>query len=712
MANIPLKSIKFPGLDDTYTVPQVDADLDTTGAAADAKATGDALTELNERLGDIEGGQPYAPAIISESEEAYNHSDILKPQKISFIGNNYAFSTARYADKPNLFPDQDYRSAINSNGVTYEFIDQFTILSGTATANRGDPTYGSKVIEVIPSGSYKLYVYEDTGGSILSDNHAELYLYYHDSNNNYQLLLDRYITGDSVFAINIPVDISKITLRFTSLNGNVYDNYKAWAGLYQSDVSVVDTNEIVSDGTYDYEIGINDLSQINTMQHKSTITGVTDTKTYVDSLDVDISKELNYLTPEMFGAKGDNATDDSNAFLALLSDNRATSKKIYAFGTYYVASPIDIGNNKNIEINAIRYTGNDAAVVVSGRDCVIKINSITSAGIGIALRANGNSVRNNQITVRSITAACDGISLESISTPIYNNQITFSEIAAGGQNYYCITTMNQPIGSYITENTFRGGHCRNADYAFYGKGGNSKFENFYVEDSINGGFWFVNDGSASITNDRHWECCYYSAEPYIKITHDSTILSTGAEDQIFYQTTIAFPANKIDVSGVGKRYTETAKHNTNTGFGRIYAPLTTYVSDENIGTTAFFSTLAYLMGDAIIFTPFQNLIKTVNGDLDLRVLNSSATALPTEFDIAAENCKIYLHSSYCCIGYNKFVIRQTENYQATVYDWYTGNVIFDGASFGAGAFEIEAYTDGGLFWIDGTNQYWRARKIE
>ena len=55
MANIPLKTIKFPGLDDTYTVPQVDDDLDTAGAAADAKATGDALTEINERLDSLIG---------------------------------------------------------------------------------------------------------------------------------------------------------------------------------------------------------------------------------------------------------------------------------------------------------------------------------------------------------------------------------------------------------------------------------------------------------------------------------------------------------------------------------------------------------------------------------------------------------------------------------------------------------------------------------
>lgn len=50
MANKPLKSIKFPGLDDTYTVPQVDDTLSVTGAAADAKKTGDELSELNDRL--------------------------------------------------------------------------------------------------------------------------------------------------------------------------------------------------------------------------------------------------------------------------------------------------------------------------------------------------------------------------------------------------------------------------------------------------------------------------------------------------------------------------------------------------------------------------------------------------------------------------------------------------------------------------------------
>ena len=50
MANIPLSSIKFPGLTDTYTVPEVDANLATSGAAADAKKVGDELANVKADL--------------------------------------------------------------------------------------------------------------------------------------------------------------------------------------------------------------------------------------------------------------------------------------------------------------------------------------------------------------------------------------------------------------------------------------------------------------------------------------------------------------------------------------------------------------------------------------------------------------------------------------------------------------------------------------
>lgn len=56
MANVPLKSIKFPGLSDTYTVPQIDDILTEAGKAADAKKTGDELNDLKSAVDSIESG--------------------------------------------------------------------------------------------------------------------------------------------------------------------------------------------------------------------------------------------------------------------------------------------------------------------------------------------------------------------------------------------------------------------------------------------------------------------------------------------------------------------------------------------------------------------------------------------------------------------------------------------------------------------------------
>jgi len=50
MANIPFKSITFPGLSNKYTVPEISNDLMTAGKAADAKATGDALSALEDAV--------------------------------------------------------------------------------------------------------------------------------------------------------------------------------------------------------------------------------------------------------------------------------------------------------------------------------------------------------------------------------------------------------------------------------------------------------------------------------------------------------------------------------------------------------------------------------------------------------------------------------------------------------------------------------------
>ncbi len=53
MADKPLKSITFPDLPDRYTIPQIDANLETSGMAADAKATGDLKSAISERTSEL-----------------------------------------------------------------------------------------------------------------------------------------------------------------------------------------------------------------------------------------------------------------------------------------------------------------------------------------------------------------------------------------------------------------------------------------------------------------------------------------------------------------------------------------------------------------------------------------------------------------------------------------------------------------------------------
>lgn len=55
MANKPMKSIKLPGLPDTYTFIQDDTTLTVSGAAADAKVVGDTLSAQSDDIAALEG---------------------------------------------------------------------------------------------------------------------------------------------------------------------------------------------------------------------------------------------------------------------------------------------------------------------------------------------------------------------------------------------------------------------------------------------------------------------------------------------------------------------------------------------------------------------------------------------------------------------------------------------------------------------------------
>ena len=146
MADIMLKSLKFPGLPDKYLIPQIDNTLTQNGKAADAKPTGDRLTALETAMAskaNVDGS--YADMTAGNAEQLV--SSIGEEDKVP-----YNFRTAGGAiDIGDRLTEKivggtvawnqltGYNASAGSttiNGVTFTVnADGSVIVNGTATAN-------------------------------------------------------------------------------------------------------------------------------------------------------------------------------------------------------------------------------------------------------------------------------------------------------------------------------------------------------------------------------------------------------------------------------------------------------------------------------------------------------------------------------------------------------------------------------------------------
>ena len=178
MANKNLKSIKFPGLTDTYVVPQVDDTLTQTGRPADAKKTGDEIEALKEDLSTLnsEGTVPTSEQMLSDNytEDSVPYhfrrtaSDNADREELEIVGGSVAWNQhVRAASIPNTNTINDVTFTNNGDGSI--------TVSGTATAaavfwvnQRNVDLNGHKVVLTgcpsggSASGSYRLVVAEGT----------------------------------------------------------------------------------------------------------------------------------------------------------------------------------------------------------------------------------------------------------------------------------------------------------------------------------------------------------------------------------------------------------------------------------------------------------------------------------------------------------------------------------------------------------------------
>ena len=199
------------------------------------------------------------------------------------------------------------------------------------------------------------------------------------------------------------------------------------------------------------------------------------------------------VTPQMYGAKGDGATDDTEAIQ--LAIDSGVPVAIHQ-GVYMTTSPICIGSGVQLHsYGEIKYTGADYAVILDNASrSDVHFNKITADnGNGLKLHSHDSKMcAYNNVTVGEITAKGTGI----LTLAEYGNQ--YNEIRFTKINADICIDIQCSKGGWNTETKWYGGHMggvtynKHATYAI--KVANADNNNITTHRFYNVGFEGVMDG--------------------------------------------------------------------------------------------------------------------------------------------------------------------------------------------------------------------------
>lgn len=162
MANKPIKSIKYPGLSDTYTFAQIDTTLSQSGHAADAKKTGDAITGLK---ADLNAVDPFENVAFSESncqqglygasvgtyDSNHNNSICSKdyiPNKATKI-----YCTNAYKMRLQAWENNIYKGVWNGSGFVTQNPNYFQTIFDLFALSQSFPNYTYKFVLFASDGT-------------------------------------------------------------------------------------------------------------------------------------------------------------------------------------------------------------------------------------------------------------------------------------------------------------------------------------------------------------------------------------------------------------------------------------------------------------------------------------------------------------------------------------------------------------------------------
>lgn len=653
----------------------------------------------------VEGVNPLVDyfGVAGKTLEAFTTEKIAHPRKVTFIGNEYAFTNCRVANRKNYISKVD-SGELSLNGVTLKRRAGvlFYELNGTCTGTtEGSTVWDSSVF--IPAGTYRYFVEVDPGQSIITTNASFKIQYKYVGESSYNSSNIWIGTTSGYIDITFTKDVIAINPRVAVFNGNVYNKFFVWFGLYKSDVTIIDTNETVGNGeTQDYTFtSTNVFEVIDTMQHKSVVEFISKTGNVIP-----------FVTPEMFGAKGDGSANDSVPLQNCIDYAVANKCMVYGKGKYLIRQKITISSNYGIyRINWIGAESNFVsgyALEVSGSSNIIEINMFNNTtGKGILVTDGLNGTKNNLINVRYILTSGDGITIEGGSHYTSYNQFFFGNIYSYHGN--CVANNVK-----ATENWVYGGMmiCPEG-WAFYNPRSMRVFSASF-ESQCFGGIYAGNSTGGEFYGIRMVELVN-KLENWLlgRSEYNGGILIkfVGYDHSINFHSSNSVPYQAIDTSECTDCTDPTVYDDIDYQWRPYHRMFYSSINKNNIMCQVCYGyndsiNGGFLLGDSMSVFAGKKVCKpgikssfTINiADYDMRdnyTSQSNNLVYPTRFVIDVADCVIHLASSYCCEGYTEFIVDQSDSSKlCTIYKSYDDQTpIFDGHTLGAGVYRLTCECD-------------------
>lgn len=416
--------------------------------------------------------------------------------------------------------------------------------------------------------------------------------------------------------------------------------------------------------------------------------------------------DLHYLTPEMYGAVGDGSTDDSIAIQNCINDAITKELPVRGFNIYATTQPINIvAKYLNLYIHEIIYSGDNVAVILTGRYNIINIDEIdaydsTGCGFRLATTEEREAIY-NEIHIGYIASYGNGIeylNLYGESQGLYYNKLYVNQLYSRNANCIYINATNRQCG----ENSFWGKHVTNNNgYFLYcvdsGNNISNKFYEFCIESSSKNGVY----GQATLINCRTVECMdrkkpnndegtiftFNGVLPIAKaINTPLDYLCVDVTNASTYESRLALIKTRLEEG-------ETKAGAFDAGFPQEM----TYIIGEGFRLWDYYAVADSALGNnspigkVIAYYNHKGFVPDYDWYHKIEVNDyytlTTDHKVPTIFDIDV-NTTIHLDDSYCPVGIKEFKVIQYDDKKAMIYD-HNNHLIFNGQNYNAGTYRIK-----------------------